>query len=127
MSYIDSLVKTAVEFHKNKPQVDEIPLKPDNIPQMMKHLENGLKLEAHYSMQKVDSYNDPTMMCVDLHGNEPGIITKTMTDKAHVYRRIKESEGLPLFEYNDKPPKEKKPNHFPETLNASTGYFPSRS
>ena len=99
--FIDSQIQNAIEFRRECPIDQKIPIEFKSISESKSIFENSLKFEAYHALQnQITDYSEPLLCCVDLDSENPGIVTKYVseTELCVTYKNGIEKEYQNIFD-----------------------------
>ena len=95
-NFLNKLLNSAINFHNNKQEVNELPLKFNNIDTTIENLKNVIKFEANKSLQKEIISDSPLLHAVNLKTKNPGIISDKNEQKLTIHRqKVQKKEKTP--------------------------------
>ena len=101
-AFLNKLLKSAVSFHKNEQEGEEIPLKLNNIKTAILYFTNQLRFEANKAMQLEILSDSPLLHAVNLKTSNPGIVSDTSDKKLIIHREKKEKTPEQLLKEMEK-------------------------
>ena len=79
--FIDSQIQNAIEFRRECPVIQKVPSEFRTLSEAKDIFGDSLKFEAHQALQnQITDFSEPLLCCVDLDTDNPGIVTKYVTD-----------------------------------------------
>ena len=97
-NFLNKLLNSAINFHNNKQEVNELPLKFNNIDTTIENLKNVIKFEANKSLQKEIISDSPLLHAVNLKTKNPGIISDKNEQKLTIHRqKVQKKEKSPAL------------------------------